>query len=328
MLKAALTAVTDACRVTRKTQSDLSQLREITKNDRSPVTVADFAAQAVVVHRLEEALGKVLLVGEESSGELRAEGQEAIRDAVVGAANTVWAAASTPQVLEAIDVGGHDASASSYWTLDPIDGTKGFLRGGQYAVSLAYLVEGVVQLGVMGCPNLSPDFDRSFDDPDPRGLIFYATLGGGTWMVPADDPGALAQRVTADGSGAHAIRVCESVESAHTDHDAIARITSLLGGASAPARLDSQAKYAVVARGQTDAYLRIPGRPGYVEKIWDHAAGQLVATEAGACVSDIRGRGLDFSRGVTLSANHGIVCAGRGFHARLIDAIRRLGLTG
>jgi 3'(2'), 5'-bisphosphate nucleotidase len=40
------------------------------------------------------------------------------------------------------------------WTLDPIDGTKGFLLGGQYAVCLALIEDSDVKLGVMGCPNL------------------------------------------------------------------------------------------------------------------------------------------------------------------------------
>jgi 3'(2'), 5'-bisphosphate nucleotidase len=38
--------------------------------------------------------------------------------------------------------------------LDPIDGTKGFLRGGQYAIHLALIVDVRLELGVIGCPNL------------------------------------------------------------------------------------------------------------------------------------------------------------------------------
>ena len=45
-----------------------------------------------------------------------------------------------------------------FWTLDPIDGTKGFLRGEQYAIALAKISAGAVTLGVLGCPNLpNPD---------------------------------------------------------------------------------------------------------------------------------------------------------------------------
>lgn len=66
------------------------------------------------------------------------------------------------------------------WTLDPIDGTKGFLRGGQYAVCLALVVDSVVQLGVMGCPNLP----ISSSDPDgQKGCLFVAVKGQGAEQV-------------------------------------------------------------------------------------------------------------------------------------------------
>ena len=56
----------------------------------------------------------------------------------------------------------------------------------------------------------------------------------------------------------------------------------------------------MVARGQADAYIRMPTRKGYIERIWDHAAGSLVATETGCVVTDIAGRPLDFrARAVT-----------------------------
>ena len=41
-----------------------------------------------------------------------------------------------------------------FWTLDPIDGTKGFLRGEQYAVALALIVGGEVVVAALACPNL------------------------------------------------------------------------------------------------------------------------------------------------------------------------------
>ena len=65
----------------------------------------------------------------------------------------------------------------------------------------------------------------------------------------------------------------------------------------------------------------LPTRADYVEKIWDHAAGMLVATEAGAVVTDIDGKRLDFSRGAGLSGNRGVLCAGPDFHGVLLSAI-------
>eukprot|EP00500_Bicosoecida_sp_ms1_P008132 CAMPEP_0203831578 /NCGR_PEP_ID=MMETSP0115-20131106/68655_1 /ASSEMBLY_ACC=CAM_ASM_000227 /TAXON_ID=33651 /ORGANISM="Bicosoecid sp, Strain ms1" /LENGTH=86 /DNA_ID=CAMNT_0050740639 /DNA_START=23 /DNA_END=280 /DNA_ORIENTATION=+ len=67
-------------------------------------------------------------------------------------------------------------------------------------------------------------------------------------------------------------------------------------------------KYALVARGDAHVYCRFP-RAGYIEKVWDHAAGSLVATEAGAIVTDVNGSPLDFSLGRRLTANRGVVAA-------------------
>lgn len=66
------------------------------------------------------------------------------------------------------------------WTLDPIDGTLGFLRGEQYAVCLAFVQDAQVQVGVMGCPNLPVDYRQ----PDgPKGCLFVAVRGQGAEQV-------------------------------------------------------------------------------------------------------------------------------------------------
>jgi len=328
-LKAAQHAVAEASVVCRLVQKDLERIRAITKDDRSPVTVADFASQAVICHRLTEALGPIRMVGEEDSASLRQpENADRLRE-VVEAVHAVWPDATTDDVLSAIDIGNDDGSGRSFWTLDPIDGTKGFLRGQQYAVSLAWIDHEHVALGVLGCPNLSADFSRPFDDPDPHGTMYSAYGGAGVYEQRADkpdDPGVHIRLLEREGG--QAPRMCESVEAAHSKHTATAQIMERIApGGYESLRLDSQCKYAVVARGQADAYLRMPTRVGYQEKIWDHAAGSIIATEAGCPVSDILDVGLDFSQGSTLKRNKGIVCAAPRLHGTIIEAIGALGLA-
>ena len=53
------------------------------------------------------------------------------------------------------------------WTLDPIDDTKGFLRGEQYAIRLALLVDARVRLGLMGCLSLFVSVSN-YDGPRDR----------------------------------------------------------------------------------------------------------------------------------------------------------------
>jgi 3'(2'), 5'-bisphosphate nucleotidase len=329
-LRAARQAVADACLVCREVRAALPELRAELKDDRSPVTIADWASQAVVVLALRDALGREVVIGEEDARVLRGPDQAALRERVLRAVRRVRPKAGMDDVLDAIDwagPGSGEESAMRFWTLDPIDGTKGFLRGEQYAVSLAWVEAGRPVVGVLGCPNLSADFARPFSEPDPVGLILSAAEGEGTLQMPADAPDLrpVPLRLAARTPGERA-RICQSVEKEHTNRDSTAQVLAHLGIASEPARLDSQAKYAVVARRQADAYLRMPTRAGYVERIWDHAAGWLIAREAGAIVSDIRGAELDFGRGRGLESNLGVIAAEPGLHARLIRAIADLGL--
>jgi HAL2 family 3'(2'),5'-bisphosphate nucleotidase len=122
------------------------------------------------------------------------------------------------------------------------------------------------------------------------------------------------------------VRFCESVESGHSAHGDAASVADRLGITAAPLRMDSQAKYAVVARGEADIYLRLPTRADYREKIWDHAAGALIVSEAGGTVTDIRGKPLEFHHGRELVANRGVIVTNGRLHDRVLAAIGDLGI--
>lgn len=325
LLTVASSAITAASGVVASLVDDLERIRTVTKDDRSPVTVADFAAQAVV-GLLLRGCGVEDMVGEEDAERLRED--ETLRREVVAAVNRALPEAGEDDVIETIDAGDHDGGATGrFWTLDPIDGTKGFLRGGQFALALALVEDGTVSLGLMGCPHWSVASDPSGATVQRPGSICSALLGEGAraWAIGDEPSDAVPLRIC-DWSEGDPIRTCESVESGHTSHDASARIVEVFAGHEA-VRLDSQTKYAVVASGAADAYLRLPTRPGYVERIWDHAAGSLVATEAGAVVTDINGSPLDFSKGRGLERNRGVICAAPRAHRMIIERIRDIDLT-
>jgi len=284
--------------------------RAITKGDKSPVTVADYAAQAIVSLTLSSVVPEIPLVGEEDASALRDGAHAAHRAEVVQLVRRVYPDVTESSVLDAIDRGVHEGGAEgTHWVLDPIDGTKGFLRGGQYAVALGLIEDGVVNVGVLGCPNL-----------DPGGTIFSAIRGEG---ARSGQVGGAIERPIAVGPETHpsTARFCESVEAAHSAHDWSAQIASQLGVTAAPYRIDSQCKYAAVARGDAAIYLRLPTRKGYVEKIWDHAAGYLIVTEAGGRVTDIEGTPLDFSLGRRLENNLGVVATNGRLHDEVLTAV-------
>ena len=328
MIDAAVRAVREACAVCRAVRGEVGA---ITKGDNSPVTIADFASQAVVARRLRETLGPITLLAEEGSAYLRDQAHAPQREAALSAARLVWPSATAADMLDAIDLGAGDfrrGAGDGYWTLDPIDGTKGFLRGGQYAVCLAYVsapasAPGKPVFAALGCPNLPEDLSAPFEPPDERGMIYVAWEGGGVWSASADGESDGELRRVSRRARPHGAppTQCRSVDASHSDHPAAARVMAMLGGAGAALALDSQCKYAVVARGQADIYLRIPGRRPYVERVWDHAPGALIATEAGCAVSDIHGKPLDFGHGRGLETNRGIICCDADLHADAVRAV-------
>ena len=317
----AVEAVRQACRLCQAVRATLISDETMAKKDRSPVTVADFGAQAVVVSIVLGAFAGQNIVGEEEATELRTEAGRSLKDKVVRAVRAVAPGLGEREVLAAIDHAIHPAGPTGrYWTLDPIDGTKGFLRGEQYAVALALIEEGRVVLGVLGCPNLPVVHTQ----PDgPHGCLFVAVRGAGAVMCGLDEP---AERPIAVSSvtEAAAASFCESVESGHSAHDRAAVIARQLGVSAPPVRMDSQCKYAAVARGDASVYLRLPTKSDYEEKIWDHAAGWIVVKEAGGQVTDVRGEPLDFSLGRTLRNNKGVVATNGRLHDQIIAAVREV----
>jgi len=319
-LRVARAAVRAAARVCRAVQQTRIDADTIEKQDKSPVTVADFAAQAIVCRAIQQAFPADRVVGEEDSKELRGADAAGPREAVIEQVRAELGSEASPdEVLGWIDRGGAAGDTARYWTLDPIDGTKGFLRGDQYAVALGLIEDGEAVLGVLGCPNL----------PTPgggRGGLFTGVAGGearsfALWDE-SDETGA-AVRVADVASTADA-RFCESVESGHSNQDESAEIARLLGITAEPHRIDSQCKYAAVARGDASIYLRMPTRADYREKIWDHAAGKVVVEAAGGTVTDVFGRPLDFRHGRTLAENRGIVATSGAIHEAVVAAVRKV----
>jgi 3'(2'), 5'-bisphosphate nucleotidase len=289
----------------------------LTKEDRSPVTVADFGAQAVICRRLAQEFPDDPVVGEEDSAALRTDENAESLARVTEYVGRQVADATSDRVTAWIDHG-NGSVGPRFWTLDPIDGTKGFLRGDQYAVALALVVDGDLKVGALACPALPVDPAA----PDgPQGVVFTAVRGQGTFIWE-DSADSRPIRV-ADGADVSRYRLVESVVKAHGDMSMQERIAASLGFGSKPVRMDSQAKYGAVARGHAALYLRLPSprTPDYRENIWDHAAGALIVEEAGGRVTDMRGKSLDFAGGPRMVDNRGVVVSNGRIHDRVLEAL-------
>lgn len=286
-VEAGLRAVKKACAMASRVQAS----EAMTKADASPVTIADFAAQAMILSTLKQEFPADGFIAEETSETLDSRCVEATA-----------AAAGMPvsALIDSIDLSGTQGERT--WILDPIDGTKGFLRKEQYCVALCLCIKGVPTVSVLGCPNLE----------------------GGTLAVALKNYGAfcfnkqwsrlrVSQRKLNDD-----LVLVEGVSRLHSNHDWSQAAFQRLTKTPNKIRLDSQAKAVILAQGKADCFIRLP-KKNYVEKIWDAAPASLLVEEAGGRYTDRKGNDIDFSS-ASLKTD-GIIATNGHLHLPLVAAL-------
>lgn len=312
---AAIDAVSRAATATDAIQKQLSSAGAVSKEDRSPVTAADYASQTIIVHTLMTRFPDIGFIAEESAKDLVKP-----ENAGVLALTGVAVRKACPNLSDAkiIDVLQRPRAVNREraWVLDPVDGTKGFLRDAQYAIALAFLEAGSVRIGVLGCPRYE------FSNGDV-GAVFYAVRGQSAHVkMPGGKVRAIAVNALATPKGA---RMVTGVEAAHANLDVQGVIRTELGMLDTPLQMDGQGKYAAVACGDGSVYLRLPNpkTPDRKECIWDHAAGSVILEEAGGRITDCFGQNLDFSRGEYLTMNTGVVASTGKLHDVVIASVMK-----
>lgn len=327
-LQHALDAVKAAAIFCRRIRQE-NRIRPLTKADGSPVTNADFGSQALLVERLRAVAANDPIMAEETAeaADFAADNDftvELLADLKASGADfdSVEALATTinrvrPESGDVADA----AWRERYWMIDPIDGTKGYLKGGQYAIALALIENGVVRFGALACPEYPLP-----GSPETKGAIFFAARGQGSWAIPLDGESAPVRLSVSTGSRPAGPIMCESLN--HSPHGLSGQVATRLGVSENDIRkMDSQAKYAAVACGDADFYLRLPTSASYREAVWDHAAGAIVVEEAGGRVTDMDGKPLAWSDSRDWNANHrfasgrGVVVSAGQTHQPILNAI-------
>ncbi|KAG6517378.1 PAP-specific phosphatase HAL2-like isoform X1 [Zingiber officinale] len=363
-LDVAVRVVQMACSLCQRVQSRLvarEKGKVTSKEDNSPVTVADWGVQALVSWLLSNYFGSehISIVAEEDVSTLSREDGTVLLQSVTSSVNECLFEApkyglkaplkplEAQEILDAIrSCNSTGGSKGRFWVLDPVDGTLGFVREDQYAVALALIEDGEVVLGALGCPNyprrkewlnyhqryyrlmttLSPPASGSWH----KGCVMYARKGTGeAWMQPLIHDfekfdwhnSARMIRVSSITDPASAT-FCEPVEKANSSHSFTAGLAHSVGLRKQPLRVYSMVKYAAIARGDAEIFMKF-ARAGYKEKVWDHAAGSVIIQEAGGVVTDAGGRTLDFSKGIYLEGlDRGIIaCSGPLLHEKILKAV-------
>ncbi|MFH8135283.1 3'(2'),5'-bisphosphate nucleotidase CysQ [Pantoea osteomyelitidis] len=203
------------------------------KSDDSPVTAADLAAHRIILQGLQALTPDVPVLSEEDppGWEVRQQWQR-------------------------------------YWLVDPLDGTKEFLkRNGEFTVNIALIEQGKPVLGVVYAPALG---------------VIYAAAEGKAWK---EENGNRMQIQAAD---ARPPLVVISRSHAASD-DELKEYLNQLGEHQTTA-IGSSLKFCLVAEGKAQLYPRFGPT-----NIWDTGAGHAVAIAAGAHVHDWNGKTLDYA---------------------------------
>ncbi|WP_064540665.1 3'(2'),5'-bisphosphate nucleotidase CysQ [Buttiauxella ferragutiae] len=201
------------------------------KSDDSPVTAADIAAHTIILKGLQALTPEIPVLSEED-----------------------------PQTWETRQ------HWQRYWLVDPLDGTKEFLkRNGEFTVNIALIENGKAVMGVVFAPVLN---------------VMYSAAEGKAWK---EENGARNQIHVRDARPPLVV-----ISRSHGDDELKEYLHQL--GEHQTTSIGSSLKFCLVAEGQAQLYPRFGPT-----NIWDTAAGHAVAAAAGAHVHDWQGKSLDYT---------------------------------
>jgi len=320
-IRFALELIRSGSQLARLIRAEAS-VKSLTKEDRSPVTLADMGIQAIAGALLERYFPQAVLVAEEDADYLKTpQGTKDLHE-IAQYVRSFSPEATPEKICQWIDRG-QGKPGDLFWTLDPIDGTKGFLKGRQYAIALALIKNGKIEVAALGCPELEFENHKELG----KGVSVLAVRGQGCWATSLENPGDCSDWVRLEVSKCREVRdarILDSFDPGHKNTEKNRLIRKMLGIKAEPVALDSLAKHVLIASGDAEIFFRtLPSKdPGHREKIWDVAAGALAIEEAGGRVTDLDGKELDFAAGRTLAKNPGFVATNGPLHQAVLDALR------
>ncbi len=310
-LQPLLDAVRLACELCRRLQASKTGVSR--KRDSSPVTIADYGAQALLCRAISRSFAEDGVIAEEA-GEAFLSLPPAEREQAVRLVGKLLGELVTEAHFVRWLNHGRGVRADRTWVIDPIDGTEGFIHGRGYAVCVGSLVEGEPVDGIIGAP-VSP--------LDEGGTLFF-TEGGTAWAETLEGSEPRALHVS-DRVDPPSIRVVESYVIGRRSREIADRVYVAAGfDARRIKRYDGMIKYALVAAGAAELFIRGPRdirkNP---HKAWDHVAGAALVHAAGGRVSGLDGTRVDFSQGAELRGTLGLIASNGLFHEHVVEAMAR-----
>ena len=304
-----LVAVELSVRLTRQVAAE--SFNASSKGDSSPVTIADYGAQALICRAIAQHYPDCAVVAEESGNAFLNLVALPDRARIVSLlAELTGEDVDEAQVIAWLDHGQDRDTSGKTWVIDPIDGTVGYVNGRYYAICAALMTEYDPLEAVMGLPR-SP--------LDAGGTVLF-TQDGALMAKPLD--GGAARQVQVSERVGDTLKPIDSFKIPASDHALNTNIREAAGCHTVePELYDSQLKYGMVAAGYADLFIRLPrdieADPHY---IWDHATGSALVRAGGGTLTDLAGNPLDFSQGKALP-HTGFIASNGCMHEEFVVAV-------
>jgi len=268
------------------------------KKDDSPVTLADFASQIFIISNIKKDFPEDQIIAEEESGVFLDSDAENIIKKCYNSLNITF----KENLEETLNYRG--SSSKRQWTVDPIDGTKGFQKSLAYAIGMGFMVQAEPTICAIGVPNYKNSLLT----------IFSAEKNHGAKVSYGDQN--FTKINVSNKKEIKNFRICHSL---HYNEPWVLNFARSLGVTNF-IPLDSMAKLCMVADGSSELYIK----PMNMQRsfTWDFLPGELLVNEAGGMITDIRGNPIQYVNDKCKITAPGLIASNGIRHEELLNALK------
>ena len=287
-----------------KTATDITEwfrvhgFESFQKEDKSPVTLADYASQLFIVKKLKEKFPNDQIIAEESyNSHININVQKIIK---------MCYRSLELDLIEDIEriLNYRGPYSPRQWTVDPIDGTKGFQKNLSYAVGIGFMNNSELIAAAIGIPNYNEKGSALFIAEKNQGArVSY----GGEDFIPIS---------VTDKKDIKKAKMCHSL---HYDEPWVMEFAEIAEVRNY-IQMDSMAKFCMVADGTADLYIKPMDENRSFS--WDFLPGILIVNEAGGIVSDLKGNNIKFNNEKCIITAPGLVASNGFLHEEILKYLK------
>lgn len=276
-----------------------SGFKSYEKKDKSPVTIADFASQIFIISKLKEKFPEDQIFAEEESS-LVSKNEEFLINECFKEINF-----EPNEDIRAI-LNYRGSQSNRQWTVDPIDGTKGYQKGLSYAVGIGLMENSDPKICAICVPNYKKE----------GVAIFIAEKGKGA-QASYGDKELTPIKVSHQNNLSSSI-MCQSL---HHNKQWVMDLAEMIG-LNKIIQIDGMGKFCMVADGSADLYVRQMNAT--YSSSWDYMPGDLLVREAGGMITDLNNKQLNFKKNICQWTAPGIIASNKILHDELVACIKKL----